>query len=462
MTYLTIDTLPDLSAAQMNSAPLLTFYPIRYDGYSFDWDESASFRSDGTHLLFNDVYYFNGIANIPYDISSDSARDPSGITVYDMAGNAIAVDRELGYDEAYPSDLLINFIAPYSGKFYVSAGWNQLSTNMTTSLTVYADMNRPAKAPQRITGNDLDETVGYGSSVDDLIDGGGGIDQVVFYNPRVNYTILRNGNTTSVTSILRNEGNDVLSNVEVLRFSDITGKTTFLDMTYVDLAESLYIGYFGRAADVGGLNSFQAQLAALKAPTTVSGLNARYGTDAALKSLVDSFGASAESNALYGGDNKSFVTAIYANVLNRAPDQGGLDFWSKAIDTGSLTRAGASLAIMAGAQSNNTPQGQADAQLLGVKINVASNFTYALDMGNLGGAYNGAGPAAAVRTMLGSLSASTDVLAFQPMVQQVIGKMAKLPGVQSPIQDLAPPDAGHAPVLLTGIDSSDNSAFLFA
>jgi Domain of unknown function (DUF4214) len=37
--------------------------------------------------------------------------------------------------------------------------------------------------------------------------------------------------------------------------------------------------------------------------------------------------------------NAQFVTALYQDILNRAPDQGGLSFYTNALDTGQLTRA---------------------------------------------------------------------------------------------------------------------------
>ncbi|MDL2356711.1 MAG: hypothetical protein QFF03_15780, partial [Pseudomonadota bacterium] len=80
---------------------------------------------------------------------------------------------------------------------------------------------------------------------------------------------------------------------------------------YKGLVEAIYISYFGRPADTLGLTNFSAQLDALKAPLTVTALNTAYKTSASLRTLIDSFGASAESTALYGTDNVAFVSAIY-------------------------------------------------------------------------------------------------------------------------------------------------------
>lgn len=127
--------------------------------------------------------------------------------------------------------------------------------------------------------------------------------------------------------------------------------------------QQICVACFGRAADAGGLASFEAQLAAAGAPNDIQKLTGAYNNNPAIRSLVDSFAVSDESKALYNGDTRPFVTAIYNNVLNRAPDAGGISYWIDAIGHQGLNRANASLAIMAGALLNTTAQGQADAHV---------------------------------------------------------------------------------------------------
>ncbi|MDM5181714.1 DUF4214 domain-containing protein [Massilia sp. DJPM01] len=242
---------------------------------------------------------------------------------------------------------------------------------------------------------------------------------------------------------MRTPGDDVLS------FSAIAG------ISYDIFSRS------GRAADVAGLNSFQTQLTALGAPASVGEFSARYAADAGVKSLIDSFGTSGESQALYSGDNKAFVNAVFLNLLNRVPGQAGLDFWSGAIDSGALTRANASLSIMAGALANNSFQGHADAALVHTKIDVASNFTFALQTEKASAAYTGAEAAAVARTLLRSLNADTDILDFQASVKEAIGKLPPVPrSALEHLADLPPADGDAALVLLTGIDSIHHAALL--
>lgn len=207
---------------------------------------------------------------------------------------------------------------------------------------------------------------------------------------------------------------------------------------YNNVVEQLYVAYFGRPADIEGLTNFKAQLAANGAPKDIAGLDTAYNTTPAIKELIDAFGTSAESARLYGsGDTTSFVTAIYNNVLNRAPAQSGLDFWVSAIDSGFLTRGRASLSIMAGALANTTDQGRIDAELVTKRIEVATNFTHALPNADV---YKGPTAAANARNMLAQVTGATDVTAFQPTVVSTIQNLANPPATGgTPPTTQAPP-----------------------
>jgi TorA maturation chaperone TorD len=148
-----------------------------------------------------------------------------------------------------------------------------------------------------------------------------------------------------------------------------------------------------------------------------------YNNDAGIRALIDSFGGSEESKALYSGDTTSFVTAIYKNIFSRAPDAEGLNFWVDAIDHHGLTKANASLSIMAGALANTSSQGKLDAALVNNRTAIASDFSFALDTPSEVLAYSGNAAAAAVRAMLATVTASTDLAAFQATVQSTLAHM---------------------------------------
>ncbi|MDQ1812482.1 DUF4214 domain-containing protein [Massilia sp. CCM 9210] len=452
MNYITIDYLPDLTAQQMLAARTLTLTPMS-DKISSGWDVSALFTNHEGAEIQNDLFSFTGVANAEYDVFSHSTREPSMIRLYDHAGNVIAIDREKNVS-TNGDDFLNHFMAPYSGTYYVAAGWTQVKPDPFLSLSIYANLD-PVQAPVNTLRAARGDDNWWSTFGNDIGDGGDGFDTFHVGGVRGDFHIVSAGDVLTVTSRFGTEGVDTLKNVEKIAFWDGA-----VDMTYIGLTQALYVGYFGRPADVGGLKSFQSQLAALGAPEGVREFSARYATDAAVKNLIDSFGTSAESNALYAGDNKTFVKAIFSNVLNRAPSLTGLEFWSAAIDSGELTRANASLSIMAGALANTSIQGQNDARLVQAKINVASNFTFALESDSFHAAYDGAGAAAIARNLLGTVSAATDANAFQPSLYQAILKLPQLPpaALAHPGEQPWATQPEAPPVMLVGIDSSLDGA----
>ncbi|MDQ1919320.1 DUF4214 domain-containing protein [Massilia pseudoviolaceinigra] len=448
MNYITIDYLSDLTAQQMLAARTLTFTPTTAD-VSTGWDVSALFTNYEGVEIQNDLFSFTGVANAKYDVFTHSTREPSMIRLYDHAGNVIAIDNEKN-TSINGDDFLHHFMAPYSGTYYVAAGWTEVNPDPFLNLSIYANLD-PVQAPVNTLRGAPANDHWLSTFGNDIGDGGDGFDTFYAGGGRGDFNLVSAGDMLTVTSRFGTEGVDTLKNVEKIAFWDGS-----VDMTYIGLTQALYVGYFGRPADVGGLKSFQSQLAAMGAPEGVREFSARYATDAAVKNLIDSFGTSVESNALYAGDNKTFVKAIFNNVLNRAPSVTGLEFWSAAIDSGELTRANASLSIMAGALANTSIQGQNDARLVEAKIDVASNFTFALESDSFHAAYDRAGAATIARNLLGTVGAATDPNAFQPSVYQAILKLPQLPpadlahpGEQS---WAAQPEA--PPILLVGMDSS--------
>lgn len=273
------------------------------------------------------------------------------------------------------------------------------------------------------SGNDAIALIDNGHTVD----GGDGLDTVSLAGTRSSFTITKNGDSFVLAAA--GQGNDVLKHVETLKFSDAT-----LSLEYNDVVQALYVAYFGRAADTGALANFQQQLVNLNAPHDFAGVSAAYGTNAGIRALIDTFGSSEESKALYSGDTASFVTAIYKNVLSRAPDTDGLKFWIEAIDHQGLTKANASLSIMAAALANTSDQGKLDAALVINRTTIASDFSFAIDTASEVAAYAGNAAAATVRAMLATVTANTDLAAFQATVQSTLAGM-------------------HAPVGLVGVPS---------
>ena len=199
--------------------------------------------------------------------------------------------------------------------------------------------------------------------------------------------------------------------------------------SYSALVQELYVAYFGRPADAAGLVNFENALLAADAPADIADLANAYATNAAVKSLIDSFGTSAESTTLYGtvesnlASAQAFVTSVFEHVLNRAPAAAGLAFWANAIMTGSLSIGDAALSIAVGAQTNSTAQGLLDAQTIANKLAVAAEFTSAVSDATGLDEYKGAAAANIARALLSGVDNATVPAAYLGNVQSAVASL---------------------------------------
>jgi hypothetical protein len=345
-----------------------------------------------------------------------------------MSGASLAVTGATVIDERLFADA-----ANFSGNDVISI---TLPAAVTIPWTVAAGSGDDT-VTLRGGGTALSANAGSGNDTITLldnghaVDGGDGTDTVSLAGARSTFSITKVGGAYVLASA--GQANDVLQNVETLKFADAT-----MSVEYNDVVQALYVAYFGRAADSGGLTNFQQQLASLHAPHDLASVSEAYNSNAGIRALIDGFGSSDESKALYSGDTTSFVTSIYKNVFSRAPDADGLHFWVDAIDHYGLTKANASLSIMAGALSNTSTQGKLDAALVNNRVTIASDFSFAIDTPAEQLAYSGNTAAATVRAMLATVDANTDLVAFQGTVQSTLAHMQLSTGLVG----IAAPDDG--------------------
>lgn len=341
---------------------------------------------------------------------SDNYNDGSQVS---MSGASLAVTGATVIDErlfADASNFSGNDVISITLPNVVATPWTVASGSGDDTVTI-----RGGGAALSVSGGSGNDTV---TLLDNghAVDGGDGVDTVVLAAARSTFSITKNGGAYVLSAA--GQASDVLQHVETLKFNDAT-----VSVEYNDVVQTLYFAYFGRAADAGGLANFQQQLASLNAPHDFAAVSEAYNNNAGIRALIDSFGSSDESKALYSGDTTSFVTSIYKNIFSRAPDTGGLNFWVDAIDHYGLTKANASLSIMAGALSNSSTQGKLDAAVVNNRVTIASDFSFAIDTPAELLAYSGNAAAATVRAMLAKVDASTDLAAFQTTVQTTLANM---------------------------------------
>jgi V8-like Glu-specific endopeptidase len=162
-----------------------------------------------------------------------------------------------------------------------------------------------------------------GNGGNDTVAGGEGIDTAFYTGNRVNYGVASVSGTLSVVDFVANrDGNDTLTSVERLVFADV--RLAFDTAGSAGKAYRLYQTAFDRTPDNAGLGF---QMKALD-----DGL--------ALTALANNFINSPEFVRTYGSlSNAQFITQLYANVLNRAPDEGGFAYHTGNLASGANSRA---------------------------------------------------------------------------------------------------------------------------
>ena len=185
------------------------------------------------------------------------------------------------------------------------------------------------------------------------------------------------------------------------------------------LIQMLYLAYYGRVADSGGLSFWTTAFDNFNLPTTASGLFNAYSSDANVKMVLDAFSLSAEASDLYAGTDDEFVNTVYINLFSRYADVGGRQYWASALDKHVITRPFAALAISIGAQGD-------DQLTLAKKSEVATRFLAALASASLADT----SPKGVVGAdLLAQVNATTDLAAFQTEIDAA---------VQSISQDITP------------------------
>ncbi len=98
----------------------------------------------------------------------------------------------------------------------------------------------------------------------------------------------------------------------------------------------LYIATFDRAPDASGLEYW---------------LNSGMSQE----NIASSFFEQSETKEKYPDEltNEDFIIEVYTNILNRAPDQAGLDYWLSELDSGDISRSVFIQAAINGAQGDD-------------------------------------------------------------------------------------------------------------
>jgi hypothetical protein len=279
------------------------------------------------------------------------------LSLFDTRGVII----DAATDNGTGGDPRLSFTPTTTGTYYLQAS-DLLDGTGTYTLKAAAASAPPASGAGTpgadvLTGGAGDDSLSGGAGNDHLsggkgndhLDGGTGLDTAVYAGARANFTIAKTAGGFSVVDNAGAEGHDDLVNVERVAFADTT---IALDIDgNAGKAYRIYQAAFDRTPDKGGLGFW------IKA----------IDDGANLEDVAAGFIASDEYRKAYGSDvgATDLVTHYYENILHRAPEAAGLDYWA-----GVLTRHDATVAQVLAAISESAEN------VTGVAAIIGNGFEY--------------------------------------------------------------------------------------
>lgn len=148
---------------------------------------------------------------------------------------------------------------------------------------------------------------------------------------------------------------------------------------YTTPIQKLYVAYFSRPADAGGLEWWEGIVAGANGDTSM--ISAEFS------------GSNEYKQTFAGKSNKEIVETVYVNLFGREGERDGVNWWADALDKGLMTIDVAVTEIAKGAQND-------DLKAFNNKVAAATAFTNALDTHPERAAYNGNEASAAAKAFI--------------------------------------------------------------
>ncbi len=363
-------------------------------GFAFDDGDGGLDTLDGIENLFGSLFddSLTGDANdntfTPLD-GDDTVNGGDGIDLiyYGNATGAVSVDLASGTASGGEGNDTLSSIEIVQGSYYDDLIQGDERATILNGL----------RGDDTIEGRDNADWL-LGGAGNDYIDGGAGRDTAIFAGNQSSFTLTMS--PTEITIADRNlsgEGTDKLISIEELDFDenialfgdspmpfDIFAGPTGLEADEFGAIVELYIAYFNRAPDAIGLYYWGTD----------------YSNGFSLWQMATSFFAQPETRATYASvldENFNlditdpakvgeFVTDVYANVLGRAPDTPGFNYWTNELETNpGVTPAVFILSVIGGAKypSDPTPQTALDQAYLATKADLGAYFAVIKGMSDI-------------------------------------------------------------------------------
>jgi hypothetical protein len=248
-------------------------------------------------------------SEIPVGPPEDIA--PQILDIYDNVGSAIwtAVGASLGTTPEAP--VVYDFATVV----------DVLNATASGNLLFLKDREEPAQELSFL-GTDANDTIAFSPDLQN-VDGGAGTDTLVMDTAAAAASITEIADGTLQVQV--SDSTVTLQNVERIEFTD--GHLAFDDDGIAGQAYRLYQACFDRVPDAEGLGFWIRQIDA---------------GNVTLQETAGHFLASEEFATVYGNPAEladiHYLALLYANVLGRAPDAEGFDFWRTQQENG-ITRA---------------------------------------------------------------------------------------------------------------------------
>ena len=333
-----------------------------------------------------------------------------------------------------PSSNPLNFVVDHGLGYGPGQGVSQNATglfgyalNFAPSGTITYDISVFSPPGTQVGTNGIDTFAGSagddffnGAPGNDTLNGGPGTDTAVSWLPSKNFTLAGYAGSATVISQARfgTDGTDMLNSIEHLQFRDTVvdattiAKTAHLDGVQINQLIDLYTE-IGRAPDALGFSYWGSQL----------------HDGMPLNELYKSFFLQPEVASLFpvGLSNQEFVTKIYANVLSRAPDAGGLAYWVAQLQQGQISKDNFLLPFINGARAN--AGAVADQQTLANKELVGRHFTLEQGLTNADWAKTVMAHVDSTAASVGAANAQTDAFAAIAGAEATTELMVKIVGI---------------------------------
>ena len=252
-----------------------------------------------------------------------------------VAGSALTLDpeAELATGTGYRVEFAPGAIQDLAGNAFAGGGFGFTTTvaGRLIAGTVQSETLAGGADADTLRGGEGYDLLN-GLAGDDVLDGGVGLDMALYAGSRASYSVARAGDGYTVSGP---EGTDTLVDVERLKFAD--GHVA-LDVDGTGgQAYRIYQAAFNRTPDAGGLGYWIHVL----------------DGGASLRGVALGFMGSPEFVEAYGASpsHEQLVTRYYENVLHRAPELDGYNYWVGVLNGGLDTAAGVLASISESAEN---------------------------------------------------------------------------------------------------------------